>query len=59
MYRVAMCTFIEQLYKIRSVTTVDKALRAQKAEHTFAGMPCGIMDQVRSCIVLYIVLLLN
>ena len=54
-----MCTFIEQLYKIRSVTTVDKALRAQKAEHTFAGMPCGIMDQVRSCIVLYIVLLLN
>lgn len=22
-----------------------KALACQKAEHTFAGMPCGIMDQ--------------
>ena len=24
---------------------VDKALLSQKAEHDFAGMPCGIMDQ--------------
>lgn len=24
---------------------VAKALRCQKAEHTFAGVPCGIMDQ--------------
>lgn len=24
---------------------VAKALACQKAEHTFAGMPCGIMDQ--------------
>ena len=24
---------------------VAKALVCQKAEHTFAGMPCGIMDQ--------------
>jgi galactokinase len=24
---------------------VDKALLAQKAEHDYAGMPCGIMDQ--------------
>lgn len=24
---------------------VDKALLAQKAEHEYAGMPCGIMDQ--------------
>lgn len=23
----------------------SKALTCQKAEHTFAGMPCGIMDQ--------------
>lgn len=23
----------------------DKALICQKAEHDFAGMPCGIMDQ--------------
>src|SRR5208283_3510925 len=24
---------------------VDKALLCQKAEHDYAGMPCGIMDQ--------------
>jgi galactokinase len=24
---------------------VEKALLCQKAEHEFAGMPCGIMDQ--------------
>lgn len=24
---------------------VAKALACQKAEHVFAGMPCGIMDQ--------------
>jgi len=23
----------------------DKALACQKAEHNFAGVPCGIMDQ--------------
>lgn len=23
----------------------DKALACQKAEHDYAGMPCGIMDQ--------------
>lgn len=28
--------------------TVDKALLAQKAEHDFAGVPCGIMDQFAS-----------
>jgi galactokinase len=27
------------------VTKVQKALRCQKAEHTFADTPCGIMDQ--------------
>jgi galactokinase len=26
----------------------DKALVCQKAEHQFAGMPCGIMDQLIS-----------
>ena len=25
----------------------SKALACQKAEHDYAGMPCGIMDQVR------------
>ena len=28
--------------------TVDKALLAQRAEHHFAGVPCGIMDQFAS-----------
>jgi len=42
---VATATFLENLYGIRSVDGVTKALRCQKAEHTFAGMPCGIMDQ--------------
>jgi galactokinase len=37
-------TFLEQLYNL-NVPSVTKALRCQKAEHTFAGMPCGIMDQ--------------
>jgi galactokinase len=50
--RVATATFIEQLYHIRSVTGVNKALRCQKAEHTFADMPCGIMDQVGTLSVL-------
>jgi galactokinase len=27
------------------IPKVTKALRCQRAEHTFAGMPCGIMDQ--------------
>ncbi|XP_044758538.1 galactokinase-like [Coccinella septempunctata] len=27
------------------VSKVEKALACQKAEHDFAGMPCGIMDQ--------------
>uniref|UniRef100_A0A8C7E7P5 Galactokinase n=1 Tax=Naja naja TaxID=35670 RepID=A0A8C7E7P5_NAJNA len=36
---VAMYTFLQQL------SPVTKALVCQKAEHTFAMMPCGIMDQ--------------
>lgn len=40
-----MATFMEKLFNITSVSSVSKALRCQKAEHTFAGMPCGIMDQ--------------
>ena len=28
-----------------TVSQQDKALACQKAEHTFGGMPCGIMDQ--------------
>jgi len=29
----------------RKLEPVDKALLCQKAEHDYAGMPCGIMDQ--------------
>ena len=29
----------------KKVTSVEKALRCQRAEHTFADTPCGIMDQ--------------
>lgn len=42
---VGIATFIEKLANITNVSTVDKALRCQKAEHTFADTPCGIMDQ--------------
>jgi len=45
---VAMHSFLESL--IESATPLDiplkaKALACQKAEHDFAGVPCGIMDQ--------------
>lgn len=42
---VGMATFIEKLANVSTVSKVDKALRCQKAEHTFADTPCGIMDQ--------------
>ncbi len=43
---VATATFLEDLYNIKLAGGgVEKALRCQKAEHTFADMPCGIMDQ--------------
>jgi galactokinase len=42
---VATATFLEALLKINYVDGVQKALRCQKAEHTFADTPCGIMDQ--------------
>lgn len=45
MFRIATCTFLEGLCKITSISGVEKALRCQKAEHTFADTPCGIMDQ--------------
>ncbi|XP_038227154.1 galactokinase [Dermochelys coriacea] len=41
---VAMYTFLQQLCPDDG-DLVAKALACQKAEHTFAGMPCGIMDQ--------------
>ena len=42
---VAVATFLEALYNITTVNGVEKALRCQKAEHTWADTPCGIMDQ--------------
>ncbi|XP_075224757.1 galactokinase-like [Lycorma delicatula] len=42
---VATYTFLEALTEDSSQKLEDKALMCQKAEHEFAGVPCGIMDQ--------------
>lgn len=43
---VAMYTFLEALSGSSIANnTKDKAMICQKAEHTYANMPCGIMDQ--------------
>ncbi len=34
----------------KSIDPIEKALLAQKAEHEFAGVPCGIMDQFISAL---------
>ena len=34
----------------KPIDSVEKALLAQKAEHDFAGVPCGIMDQFISAL---------
>jgi len=44
---VATATLLEQLTG-RKLEPRDKALLCQKAEHQFAGVPCGIMDQFSS-----------
>jgi galactokinase len=44
---VATATLIEAMTD-KSLDPVDKALLCQKAEHDFAGVPCGIMDQFAS-----------
>jgi galactokinase len=41
---VATATLVERLAD-RAIDPVDKALACQQAEHRFAGVPCGIMDQ--------------
>jgi galactokinase len=43
----ATATFLEGLLDTR-LDTREKALLCQKAEHDFAGVPCGIMDQFAS-----------
>eukprot|EP00595_Chromulina_sp_UTEXLB2642_P001828 CAMPEP_0196763790 /NCGR_PEP_ID=MMETSP1095-20130614/4787_1 /TAXON_ID=96789 ORGANISM="Chromulina nebulosa, Strain UTEXLB2642" /NCGR_SAMPLE_ID=MMETSP1095 /ASSEMBLY_ACC=CAM_ASM_000446 /LENGTH=350 /DNA_ID=CAMNT_0042117799 /DNA_START=226 /DNA_END=1278 /DNA_ORIENTATION=+ len=47
---VATATFLEKLCSINNVSKVEKALRCQQAEHTFADTPCGIMDQFISAL---------
>uniref|UniRef100_A0A0B7BTK4 Galactokinase n=1 Tax=Arion vulgaris TaxID=1028688 RepID=A0A0B7BTK4_9EUPU len=44
---VATYTFLEQMMvgTDYEMSVTDKILRCQKAEHEFAGVPCGIMDQ--------------
>ena len=43
---VATHTFLEAVEGDSAPNDLKaKALTCQKAEHTFAGMPCGIMDQ--------------
>lgn len=44
---VAVATLIESMTG-RAMDPMDKAKRCQWAEHHFAGMPCGIMDQAIS-----------
>jgi len=44
---VAVATLVEAVTG-RRLEPVEKALLCQKAEHTYAGVPCGIMDQFSS-----------
>ena len=44
---VATATLLESLTNCQ-LTPVEKALLCQRAEHLFAGVPCGIMDQFSS-----------
>ncbi|HEY5957466.1 MAG TPA: galactokinase, partial [Polyangiaceae bacterium] len=43
----AVATSLERLNDFR-LDPIDKALLCQTAEHEFAGVPCGIMDQLAS-----------
>ncbi|MBL7039201.1 MAG: galactokinase [Pirellulaceae bacterium] len=44
---VATATLLEAVTG-KTMDSVEKALLCQKAEHEYAGMPCGIMDQFTS-----------
>ena len=46
---VCTATLIETA-TAKKIDPVEKALLAQKAEHEFAGVPCGIMDQFISAL---------
>lgn len=45
---VAMCTLLEYITGNHISSAREKAMICQKAEHQFAGVPCGIMDQTIS-----------
>jgi len=45
----AMATLLETITGV-TLDPIDKILLCQKAEHTFAGVPCGIMDQFISAL---------
>jgi galactokinase len=45
----AMASLLEAITGV-TLDPVDKILLCQKAEHTFAGVPCGIMDQFISAL---------
>jgi galactokinase len=44
---VATATLVEAMTGV-ALDPIEKALLCQKAEHDFAGVPCGIMDQFAS-----------
>jgi galactokinase len=44
---VATATLLEKISGQR-LTPLDKALLCQKVEHDYAGVPCGLMDQMAS-----------
>ena len=46
---MAVATLMENITGI-TLDKVEKAFLCQKAEHEFARMPCGIMDQFISCL---------
>ena len=46
-FEVAFASVLEQASEI-SLSRVEKAILCQRAEHEFAGVPCGIMDQFAS-----------
>ena len=45
---VALATAVETLCG-RSLPPIERALLCQRAEHDYAGVPCGIMDQCAVC----------
>lgn len=49
---VAVYTFAQAALGIAIENTKEKALACQKAEHTFAHVPCGVMDQFISTLAL-------